>query len=126
MTDLQALADGVRAYALSLPEAVEEFPWGDRVAKVRKKIFVFLGRPDQPDQDFQIAVKLPESADAVLSLPFVTPTGYGLGKAGWVTVELRAQDAPPLEMLEQWVDESWRAIAPKKLVKERAQNRTQP
>jgi hypothetical protein len=62
----------------------------------------------------------------VLSLPFVTPTGYGLGKAGWVTVELRAQDAPPLEMLEQWVDESWRAIAPKKLVKERAQNRTQP
>lgn len=120
-TDLQALAEAVRLYALSLPEAVEEFPWGDRVAKVRKKIFAFLGRPDQPDGDFHIAVKLPESADAVLGLPFVTPTGYGLGKAGWVTVHLRTEDAPPLELLEQWVDESWRAVAPKKLVKERNQ-----
>ena len=33
----------VREFALSLPEAVEEHPWGEDVAKVRGKIFVFLG-----------------------------------------------------------------------------------
>ena len=34
------------AFALSLPEAVEDQPWeDDTVAKVRKKIFVFFGGP---------------------------------------------------------------------------------
>jgi predicted DNA-binding protein (MmcQ/YjbR family) len=38
----------LRDVALGLPEAVEEFPWGDRVVKVRKKIFVFLGEGTIP------------------------------------------------------------------------------
>ena len=38
----------LRACALSFPGAHEEFPWGERVAKVGKKVFVFLGHAVAP------------------------------------------------------------------------------
>jgi predicted DNA-binding protein (MmcQ/YjbR family) len=103
----------LRAYALSLPGAVEEFPWGDRVMKVNKKVFVFMGTTDG---GFGMSTKLPRSAAIALTLPFASPTGYGLGKAGWVTARFTARDKPPLDLLEAWIEESYRAIAPKKLV----------
>ena len=31
------------AFAHGYPEATEEFPWGDRVVKVKGKVFVFMG-----------------------------------------------------------------------------------
>ncbi len=37
----------LREHALSYPEASEEFPWGERVIKVRGKVFAFLGRPGE-------------------------------------------------------------------------------
>ena len=37
----------LREFALTLPGAWEDFPWGDTVIKVRKKIFVFLGEGDE-------------------------------------------------------------------------------
>ena len=46
-------------------------------------------------------------------LPFTEPTGYGLGKSGWVTAKF--DDTPPLPLLKEWLDESYRAQAPKKL-----------
>jgi hypothetical protein len=51
-----------------------------------------------------------------LTLPFASPTGHGLGRSGWVTASFGAKDAPPLDLLEDWIDESYRAQAPKKLV----------
>lgn len=117
LADLAELREKVRLYALSLPEAYEDFPWGESVAKVNKKVFVFLGRSGNPPEGFGCAVKLPESGQAVLALPFTEPCGYGLGKSGWVSVQFRKAEAPPVEMLQQWIDESWRAVAPKKLVK---------
>jgi hypothetical protein len=47
------------------------------------------------------------------------PTGYGLGKSGWVTIQLQRGDEASFEELCAWVEESWRAVAPKKLVKAR-------
>ena len=105
----------LRTFALSLPETREEFPWGDRVIKVKKKVFVFLGR-QEPTDEFGLSVKLPSSGMMALALPFVEPTGYGLGKAGWVTARFGARDAIPVPMLRAWIDESYRAVAPKKLV----------
>ncbi len=103
----------LRKLALAMPESYEDFPWGDRVFKVKKKIFLFLGRSN--DEGLGLAVKLPHSSQAALMLPFVEPTGYGLGKSGWVTAQFTAKDSPPLPMLEDWVRESYRAIAPVKL-----------
>ncbi|HCO04283.1 MAG TPA: dGTPase, partial [Actinobacteria bacterium] len=45
------------------------------------------------------------------------PTGYGLGKAGWVTVPIR-DSTPPLAVLTDWVEESYRLVAPKRLIAE--------
>jgi predicted DNA-binding protein (MmcQ/YjbR family) len=99
-------------FALGFPEAYEDHPWGEVVAKVKKKVFVFLGIADGA---LGISVKLPESASIALSLPFVAPTGYGLGKSGWVTARFGPKDRPPMDVLKRWIDESYRAVAPRKL-----------
>ncbi|MFN2387043.1 MAG: MmcQ/YjbR family DNA-binding protein [Thermoanaerobaculia bacterium] len=116
--DLRSVARRLRGFALSLPEATEDFPWGERVAKVRGKVFVFLGADPVPGGGMGFSVKLPVSAEDALHLPFTEPTGYGLGKSGWVTAHFEPKDSPPAEILESWILESYRAVAPKKLVAE--------
>jgi predicted DNA-binding protein (MmcQ/YjbR family) len=103
----------LREIALAYPESHEEFPWGESVIKVRGKIFLFLGVDGSEDVGF--GVKLPHSGDIALSLPCFKPTGYGLGKSGWVQAKLGPDDELPLDMLREWLDESYRAVAPKKL-----------
>ncbi|MFF7039314.1 MmcQ/YjbR family DNA-binding protein [Streptomyces massasporeus] len=107
----------VRAFALGLPDAVEEFPWGESVAKVNKKVFVFLGVQDG-SYPLGVTVKLKdETAHAhALACPGAEPAGYGLGKAGWVSIPLEQPGAPTAEVLCDWVEESYRVIAPKRLI----------
>ena len=100
-------------FALGYPEATKDSPWGERVVKVKKKVFVFF---HVPSSNLNVTVKLPSSATVALGLPFVTPTGYGLGKSGWVTATFGPKTRPPVPVLKQWIDESYRAVAPKKLV----------
>ena len=104
----------LREFALAYPGAHEEFPWGERVVKVKGKVFVFLGR----EEPLGISVKLPQSRLMALALPFASPTGYGLGKSGWVTAQFGPKDKPPMDVLKAWIDESYRAVAPKTLVKQ--------
>jgi len=99
-------------FALGLPEAWPDSPWGDSVVKVGKKIFVFVGTATPG-----ITVKLPESADHALSLPGAEKPGYGLGAHGWVYVPLTGLTKADGEVLFDFVDESYRTVAPKKLVK---------
>ena len=103
-------------FALGLPEAHEDFPWGERVVKVNKKVFVFLGRDMDPH--FSISVKLPTSSKAALRLPFSEPTGYGLGKSGWVSAKLNDKSQASFEMLRDWVRESYCAVAPNGLAEQ--------
>ena len=109
------MIDSLEEFALSLPEAWPDSPWGDRVVKVGTKIFVFLSRPDstRPVATF----KLPDSHDHALSYPDAMPTGYGLGKHGWVTVFVDTVPAEEREVLIDFVEESYRAVATKTLVK---------
>ena len=111
--DLRAIEATIRERALGYPETKEEFPWGHRAMKVRGKSFAFLVLEGG---EFSMSLKLPSSAEAALDMPFAQPTGYGLGKSGWVTVRFRGKEKVPTELLLEWIDESYRAIAPKKLV----------
>ena len=58
-------------------------------------------------------MKLPHSSAIALQLPFVSPTGYGLGKAGWVTARLGAGASLPTGVLKAWIEESYAAVGPK-------------
>ncbi|MCB9764275.1 MAG: MmcQ/YjbR family DNA-binding protein [Alphaproteobacteria bacterium] len=103
------------AYALSLPEAWEDHPWDETVFKVRKKVFVFMGSPG--DEGLGFSVKLPDTFVDLLEEPFASPTGYGLGKAGWVSIRLRTGDEVTAEQALAWVEQSYRAVAPKTLAR---------
>lgn len=102
----------LRARALGYPEAREDFPWGHIAVKVRGKTFVFLSDEGGP---VSVTCKLPASHGAALLLPFASPTGYGLGKSGWVTASFPPAAEPPIALLVAWIDESYRAVAPKTL-----------
>jgi predicted DNA-binding protein (MmcQ/YjbR family) len=106
----------LRVFALSFPGATEDFPWGERVAKVTGKIFVFLGHDQQTGPPF-MTVKLVESHGHALTLEGAGPTGYGLGRAGWVNVPLHAGGVT-LDLLRDWIEESYRIVAPRRLVAE--------
>jgi predicted DNA-binding protein (MmcQ/YjbR family) len=105
----------ILGFALEFPGAYEDHPWGEDVAKVKGKVFVFLGIADAREPG--MTVKLRESHEQALSLPGVAPTGYGLGRSGWVDVPFR-DTSPPIDVLKDWVEESYRLVAPKRLVAE--------
>lgn len=109
---MDAVRAKLLAFALALPEAVEDHPWNETVAKVRKKVFVFFG--GDPSRD-RITVKLVESHGHALSIDGAEPSGYGLGKAGWVTVPVDAEGVDH-DLLSDWIEESYCIVAPKRLV----------
>lgn len=121
--------DIVRDFALGLPAAAEDFPWGEPVIKVEKRssdpppwrrglvhgpMFLWLGRRDA--ETHSLSVKLTDSYDQAVSLAqAVRTTTSGLGQWGWLTIRLSAVD---VDLVCDWVEESYRNIAPKKLVAE--------
>jgi predicted DNA-binding protein (MmcQ/YjbR family) len=105
----------LRAYALKFPETREDLPWGESAIKVRSKTFVFM-RCSKTEMG--LSVKLTDHHEFALEYPFTKPTAYGLGKSGWVSCTFSGKDKPPLDVLKAWIDESYRNIAPKKLLAE--------
>ncbi len=115
---IRAMAAELREHCLSYPGAVEEYPWGHPATKVSKKVFAFHAGDLALEEGLGFSVKLPQSGDLVLAMPFASPTGYGLGKSGWVSIKVAPDEAPPMEVMKAWIDESYRAVAPKKRVAE--------
>ena len=98
--------------AAAYPGAWEDHPWGETVYKVGKKVFVFLGHGDF---GYGITCKLPQSSEAAITMfSFAEPTGYGLGESGWVTATFSPKEDVPLELLKEWMAESYAAVAPKR------------
>lgn len=85
--------------------------------KVDDKIFVFLDL--DAGGTLTLTVKLPDRATRVLEEhAFTSPTGYGLGKWGWVSCSIPADLAVDEALLREWIDLSYRAIAKKRRTKE--------
>jgi predicted DNA-binding protein (MmcQ/YjbR family) len=113
--DLRRIETALRKQALAYPEVTEDFPWGHRALKVKGKAFLFMSLEKG---ELSFSMKLPASGTGALTLPFTEPTGYGLGKHGWVTATLPAgKKVPPLDLFAGWLEESYRSIAPRTLLR---------
>ena len=101
-----------------LPEAerVDVEAWGgEPTFRVRGKNFVFTDAAARG-----LSVKLPkEEAVAVVATDErAEPTGYGLGRHGWVSVEVGDDaDEARWQQVEEWVRTSYCLVAPKGLAK---------
>jgi len=110
---LKVAQSALRAFAKTYPFTTEDHPWGEIAMKVKGKVFVFLSLHDG---NLNVTVKLPLSGKTALGMPFAEPTGYGLGKHGWVTSKFGTRDTVPIDLFREWIDESYRAVAPKTLL----------
>jgi len=120
MAKKKAPTDGIlnqlRTFGLAYPGAHYKSPWpGHMDLAVKDKTFAYLSLEGEP---LGVGCKLPRSNTIALMLPFCKPTAYGLGKSGWVSASFEgiSADAIDVDMLKAWIDESYRAQAPKKLV----------
>jgi predicted DNA-binding protein (MmcQ/YjbR family) len=108
----------LEAIVARLPEAqrVDIEAWdGEPTFRVRGKNFIFTDRTASG-----LSVKLPkeEAAAVVATDPGAVPTGYGLGRHGWVSVEVGdAADDERWQQIEEWVRTSFTLVAPKSLAK---------
>ena len=107
--------EALRAWGLTLPGAHSKAPWeGHDDLAVNDKTFAYLSTGDE----FRLGVKLPYTSEVALERRYAAPMAYGLGKWGWVSFTPDEDEMPPLDQLKEWVEESYRSQAPRKLVKE--------
>ena len=105
------------AFAATFPGAWEDYPWDHTVMKVGKKIFVFFGGAASPPGELSLTVKLPISYEMALTLPYMSPAGHGLWKGGWAALRQHDGDDIDVETIKGWIVQSYRAVAPRKLLK---------
>ena len=108
----------LEAMAAKLPEAerVDIEAWGgEPTFRVRGKNFIFTDLAVTG-----LSVKLPkdEAAAVVATDAGAEPTGYGLGRHGWVSVKIGPKaNAERWRQIEEWVRTSYVMVAPKALGK---------
>ena len=104
----------LRSAGLTLPGAHTKSPWpGHLDLAVKDKTFAWLPVEGDP---FKVSVKLGASHEVAMLIPGAGPTAYGLGKSGWVTLSFSDAAAIPVDLLHDWIRESYRLQAPKSLV----------
>jgi predicted DNA-binding protein (MmcQ/YjbR family) len=101
-----------------LPEAVRvdiEAWGGEPTFRVRGKNFVFA---DQAATGLSVKLPPDEAAAVVATDPGAAPTGYGLGRHGWVSVQVPVDaDDDRWQQVEEWVRTSYTMVAPKRLAR---------
>jgi predicted DNA-binding protein (MmcQ/YjbR family) len=100
-----------------LPEAerVDVEAWdGEPTFRVRGKTFIFTDPIARG-----LTVKLPrdEAAAVVATDPGAKPSPYGLGRHGWVSVQVGSGGRSRWQQVEEWVRTSYTLVAPKALAK---------
>jgi predicted DNA-binding protein (MmcQ/YjbR family) len=103
----------LRAICMAFPEAVEQPTWGRSTYRVRSKIFAMT---DEHESAFSVWCKtLPDIQRILIAgdpAHFFWPP-Y-VGPKGWVGIKLTGD--VDWEQVEDLIDESYRYIAPKRLV----------
>ena len=101
----------------ALPEAerVDVEEWGDHPTfRVNGKSFVFS---DAAAEHLSLKLSKDEAAAVVATDPHVDPAGYGLGRHGWIALDLVAPDEERWQQVGEWVRTSYTLIAPRRLAR---------
>jgi predicted DNA-binding protein (MmcQ/YjbR family) len=112
-----------RALALSLPAAEEKSHFGKADFRVQNKIFAGLAPGKSPGVESERGYfkARPELRDELAGSTVFTPAEGAWGKSGWTYVALPQAE---LSLLRELLLESWKLVAPAKLVAARARKET--
>ncbi len=96
-------------------ERVDVEAWGgEPTFRVRGKTFVFT---DPEAHALTVKLSKEEAAAVIATDAFAEPTGYGLGRHGWVSVRIGRGGRRRWTQVEEWVRTSYTLIAPKALAR---------
>lgn len=112
------ILDQLREICLELPEAVEAEAFGAPTFQIRTKNFAMTGRDrhDRPTVWVKGAPGQQEMLTGALPDRYFRPP-Y-LGRAGWIGCWLDDTAMPDWDEIEDLITESYKLIAPKRLVKQ--------
>ena len=110
-----AISEKIRSHALTFPQTVEGSSCVNRAFKAGGKNFAFLG---EKDDECRLRLKLDASISDLEQRAVSDPERWQVGKGGWVLVKFPPSDAPKIADLRRWITESFRLLAPKKIVAE--------
>jgi predicted DNA-binding protein (MmcQ/YjbR family) len=96
----------MKAHCLEKEGAVEEYPWGHVVWKVRGKLFV-IG--SEGENAFTVKSTL-EQQEALIQHPSIRKASH-VGRYGWVTITVREE--ADMELALELADESYDSVRPK-------------
>lgn len=105
----------IREHALTFPEADEGTSCVNRAFKAGGKNFAFLGeKDDECNLRIKLDASIPEIENRANSADGRT---WEVGTHGWTMLRFAPDNPPPMSDLERWITESFRLLAPKKIVK---------
>jgi predicted DNA-binding protein (MmcQ/YjbR family) len=111
--------DRLESIVARLPEAVRvdiEAWGGEPTFRVAGKNFIFAGADGGT---ITLKLTVDEAAAVVATDPAVVPTGYGLGRSGWVSISLTSRpSAARWREVEEWIRTSYSLVAPKRLARQ--------
>lgn len=110
----QSNLERFESLCLALPNTKKTMTWGSPHYRVGEKIFAgaSVGEDGKESGGFKLTKE--HQAERVASDPRFTIAAY-VGKHGWVDMDLRGK--PDWDEVKALVEESYRLIAPKRLVK---------
>lgn len=104
----------IREIAFRYPEVEEGASCNNRAFKARKKAFLFMG---MDADNWNVRIKLGDSIPEAEKLAKKAPENCDVGKHGWTKVTFPLDQSPPDDLMMRWIDESYRLLVPKALVK---------
>ena len=107
------ISETIRSLALALPDTTEGTSCVNRAFKAGNKNFAFLG---EKDEGCGLRLKLDASVPDLAERAIDQPEMYEVGKGGWAMIRFAPDAAPAVTDLETWLVESFRLLAPKRVV----------
>jgi hypothetical protein len=107
------LSETIRTHAMTFPETTEGSSCVNRAFKAGGKNFVFVG---EKEYETNMRLKLGDSIPEIAKLAKTDPDRWQVGKGGWALLRFDPDNPPPNDDLERWITESFRLLAPKKIV----------